>query len=77
MGNVAIMTISHLREYMDENSLLVKDIAALGGLKPWDISRLFSGERKKPSTRIALGIEKATEGAVPFRNWFEDSEDAA
>lgn len=71
MGNIAIMSIQHLRTYLDENSLLVKDLAAMAELKPWDISRLLSGERKKPSTRIALGIDKATEGAIPFRSWFD------
>ena len=67
---------TELRAYLEQHDLLVKDFAAKGGLEPWDISRLLSGKRKKPSTRIALGIERATEGAIPFRSWFEEGEAA-
>jgi hypothetical protein len=65
------MSVETLRKYIDENDLKVTDFAASGGLQVWDISRLLSGARAKPSTRIALGIEKASGGEIPFRSWFE------
>lgn len=72
MGNVVNVT-TELKQYLEDNDLLVKDFAAKAGLKPWDISRLLSGKRERPSPRIALGIEKATGGQIPFRAWFEDA----
>ncbi|MEM9599432.1 MAG: helix-turn-helix transcriptional regulator [Pseudomonadota bacterium] len=65
------MSVERLREHLDKNDLKVSDFAEQAGLGVWDISRLLSGARKKPSTRIALGIEKATDGKISFRSWFD------
>ena len=60
-----------LSNIIDKSGLTKAEFARRGNLSASDISRVLTNSRPNVSPRVALGIEKATDGQITMRQWFE------
>lgn len=58
---------------MAERNISVKELAARFGVAPLTLTLIRQGSRK-PSLRIALAIEEATDGAISPELWVDSEE---
>lgn len=66
-----------LRAYLTEHDLTVPKFCESSGLNRVQVQRLITGERgENISARLALAIERATEGEIPVTAW-DDAEPAS
>lgn len=68
--------MTELSQYLTKNKIRQEDFAELVETTQATISRLANGS-KSPSAQLALRIQRATDGAVPFECWFDDAADGA
>jgi DNA-binding transcriptional regulator YdaS (Cro superfamily) len=61
-----------LSAWQKSNGVPNKALAAMVGVHASLITHINKG-RRKPSAPLALRIDEATKGAVPFRSWYEES----
>jgi transcriptional regulator with XRE-family HTH domain len=59
-----------LRTYLDKHGLTVPKFCESSGLNRVQVHRLITGERgENISARLALAIDRATDGEVPVTAW--------
>lgn len=61
-----------LSDWQKANNISNTALAAIVGVHASLITHINKG-RRKPSAPLALRIDEATKGAVPFRSWYEES----
>lgn len=60
-----------LGEWLRAKGMGQEEFASRAGVSQSQVSRLVAGKRRNPGTRVALAIERATDGAVPVATWEE------